>query len=194
VASGKSTIAALLAAFGAEKIDFDLLARKAVEPDTAGFQEVSALFGSKALKPDGTLDRALIAQKVFKDSALRLSLEAIIHPITWSLMLQELEALGPKPLIIIEVPLLFEAALASLFSPVALSYASEETQLKRLLDRNPDLNRRKAKRILEAQMPMGEKLRRSNIVINNDAPLSAVIAQTKDLWNQLTTRGWNDRS
>jgi dephospho-CoA kinase len=191
IASGKSTVAALLAAFGAVSIDFDVLARKAVEPGAKGFEEVCELFQNKVLRPDGSLDRALIAQKVFKDSGLRLALEAIIHPIAWRLMLQELQDFGDEPLVVIEVPLLFEAALAGLFYPVALSYTSPETQLKRLLYRNPDLGSRKAKKILKAQWPMGEKLRRSNLIINNEDSLADLIRRTKEIWNQLTSGKWS---
>jgi dephospho-CoA kinase len=191
VASGKSTIAALMEAFGAKKIDFDILAKQAVTPGTKGFEDVCKLFENKVLKADGTLDRTKISRIVFKNQELRLNLEGIIHPITWSLMLKELKSFGPAPLVVIEVPLLFEAALASLFSPVVLSYASPDTQLKRLLERNPELSHREAKRILDAQLPMGEKLRRSDIVINNDAPLSELIAKTKQLWTKLTSEGWS---
>jgi dephospho-CoA kinase len=186
IASGKSTVAALMECFGAKIIDFDLLAREALEPGTDTFDSTLALFGPKALLKDGRLDRALMAKRVFKDPGLRRALEDIVHPFTWKRMLGELGKSKEAPLTVMDVPLLYEAGLQSLFPRVILCFAAPGTQVKRLLFRNPGLSQRQAKRILANQLPMAEKLRHANIVLNNDGGLRELIFQTKDLYLRLT--------
>ncbi|MDR1296265.1 MAG: dephospho-CoA kinase [Deltaproteobacteria bacterium] len=186
VASGKSTVAALLEAFGAARLDFDVFVRGLSEPGGACFEQIQSLFGPKATGRDGRLDRVYIRDLAFKNREMRKALEDVLHPASWSVMLAELGALGPLPLIVVEVPLLFEARLDSLFDPVILSFASPERQVKRLMDRDESLGRRKAKRIVETQTPILEKLRRAGIVVDNNGPMSQVVAQTKKVWTMLT--------
>ncbi|MDR1109234.1 MAG: dephospho-CoA kinase [Deltaproteobacteria bacterium] len=185
LASGKSTVATLFEVFGASRLDFDQFARQALAPGGAGHGEAAAILGPKAVLPDGQLDRALIGRRIFRDPALRLALEAIVHPLTWGLMLSRLRELGPRPMVAIEVPLLYEARLDPLFDRVILSFASPETQLGRLVLRNPSLGRRQARRMLRAQMPILEKLRRASMVIDNNGPLTVAIRQAKELWDAL---------
>jgi len=186
IATGKSTAAELLSLFGASIIDFDLLARKTLEPESPGWEKTIKLFGPKIKNSDGSLNRALMGKKVFKDSRLRLELEAIIHPLTWRMMIGELKVLRENPFIVIDVPLLFEANLAQMFSPIVLCFASAITQLNRLTNRQPDLSRRAAKRIIASQTPMAEKVRRASYIINNDGSLSQIIRQIKKLWLDFT--------
>ncbi|MDR0354560.1 MAG: dephospho-CoA kinase [Deltaproteobacteria bacterium] len=188
LASGKSTVAALFEAFGASLMDFDVFSRWLTRPDGECFEPVRQMFGPKVLQKDGQLDRAYIAEKVFKDSSLRLALEDVIHPAAWRMMLDELTRLGAEPLIVIEVPLLFEAGLDSLFDRVILAYASDETQLKRFMARNPKQRKSQAKRRLASQMPMAEKIRRAQMIVDNNGSMATVIRQTKELWNVLTGR------
>jgi dephospho-CoA kinase len=186
LASGKSTVAALFEVFGAARLDFDQLARQAVVPGGECHQQVAELLGPRSVKADGQLDRTFIGRKVFKDKELRLALEALIHPETWRLMFLWLKETPPKPVTVIEIPLLFEARLNTLFDRIVLSFASQETQLSRLLYRNPKLGKRQALRMIESQMPMTEKLRRADMIIDNNGHLPIAIHQTKDLWDKLT--------
>jgi dephospho-CoA kinase len=184
VASGKSVLAELLAAFGAERLDFDDLCRRVVAKGAPGLVEVERLFGPKIMTPDGEMDRGKVAKIVFKDKEARKALEAIIHPAAWDLMMLDLKALAQRPLVVVEVPLLFEAALDSLFSPVILSFVKERTQKARLRARD-GLSRWEAARRLAAQIPMAEKIRRADIVIDNDGSLTKTIRQAKSLWDFL---------
>ncbi|MDR1677806.1 MAG: dephospho-CoA kinase, partial [Deltaproteobacteria bacterium] len=186
LASGKSTVAVLFEVFGAVRLDFDQLSREVVQPDGSCYQKVIDLFGPKVTLDDGRLDRTFISRKVFKDKDLRLSLEAIMHPEIWRLMLVKLKKLGQKPVVVIEVPLLYEAGLNSLFDHVILSFASPENQLRRLLFRNPKLSKGQAKRMISTQMPILEKLRRANLIIDNNGSFSVAIYQTKNIWDKLT--------
>ncbi|MDR1545757.1 MAG: dephospho-CoA kinase [Deltaproteobacteria bacterium] len=186
VASGKSTVAELLVAFGAARIDFDELSRQALAPGTEGRRAAVELFGPKIEKPDGALDRRTMARIIFKKAETRKALEAIVHPAAWRLMLEALpKPGGGPPLTVIEVPLLYEAALDSLFAPTALTYASPDAQLKRLRDRNQALGGREAKRMLAAQLPMSEKLRRADYVVDNDGSLTHLIRRVRELRDRL---------
>jgi dephospho-CoA kinase len=189
IASGKSVFGELLVAFGASKVDFDLLAREALRPGNEPYRKALELLGPKAALPGGELDRPAIAKRIFKDKGLRLALEAIVHPYTWRRMLEELKTFPTSPLVVIDVPLLFEAGLNGRFDPVALCFASPETQMRRLLFRNPKLSRGLAKKMLAAQMPMSEKVRLADIVINNDGDLPEAIQQAKALYQRLTKPG-----
>ncbi|MDR1081928.1 MAG: dephospho-CoA kinase [Deltaproteobacteria bacterium] len=189
VASGKSTVAELLRAFGARIIDFDLLAREALEPGGASFEAAAAIFGPKSRGKDGTLDRAFIARRIFRDPKLREALEAEIHPYTWKRMTEELRRLKDAPFVVADVPLLFEARLNTLFSPTVLCFASAQVQLKRLRDRSGDLSGRQAMRIIRSQMPPAEKLRLAECVISNDGPIRETIRQTRALWDRLNVPG-----
>ncbi|MDR2300966.1 MAG: dephospho-CoA kinase [Deltaproteobacteria bacterium] len=185
LATGKSTVAALFEVFGASRLDFDRYARQAVAPDSPGLSEVVKLFGPGCLLPGGEMNRTFVGKKVFKDPVLRKGLEDIIHPETWKLMLQNLKSPNLKPVTVIEIPLLFEAGLETLFDHVLLSFAAPETQLRRLLFRDPKLGKSLAKKMIAAQTPILEKLRRAKSVVNNDGPLARTIYQTKDLWDAL---------
>ena len=186
IASGKSTVAEMLMKFGAGHIDFDLLARQAVEPGTAGFEEAAALFGPDYVTSAGTLDRPKIGRAVFSDPELKKKLEDIIHPRTWELMGAELEAMSDLATVAVSVPLLFEAGLESFFSPIVLVFADVETQIERLLARNPALDREGAENILASQWPAPPKVMGSSCVVNNSGPLEETARQVAGLWKALT--------
>ncbi|MDR0550134.1 MAG: dephospho-CoA kinase [Deltaproteobacteria bacterium] len=185
VASGKSTVASLLVALGADLIDFDVLAREVLAPFTPGWTEALKLFGPKFQKPDQSLDRPKIAALVFKKPLIRRALENIVHPLTWELTLQKLDELKDSPLVIIDVPLLFEANLNSLFKPVVVCFADPETQYLRLRARDPKKSRFLVKRMIKSQKPYADKIRLADAIIDNRGSLSRLIQQTKDLWLRL---------
>ncbi|MDR2422183.1 MAG: dephospho-CoA kinase [Deltaproteobacteria bacterium] len=186
VGSGKSTVAELMAAFGAELIDFDLLSREVLSPESVGWSQAVELFGPKIKGPDLSLDRKRIAQIVFKKPLIRKALEDIVHPLAWELMIQRLTELEESPLVVVDVPLLFEARLNGLFSPVVVCYASFEAQYRRLRARDPQKSRFLAKRIIKSQMPFAEKVRLADAIVDNNGSLSLLIRQTKELWLRLS--------
>lgn len=188
LASGKSTVATLFEVFGANRLDFDRFSREAVAPGTVGLERVVEIFGPKCLQPDGQLDRPYVRKRVFKDQTLKKYLEDIIHPATWKIMLKCLKVGPPAPVTVIEIPLLFEARLDSLFDRVILAFASPEVQLRRLMFRDPKLGKSQAKKMIASQMPILEKLRRAKTVVNNDGSLSEAIYQAKKLWDSLVPK------
>ncbi len=132
VASGKSTVAAMLAELGAVVIDADLLAREVVAPGTPGLAEVVAAFGPGVLTDDGRLDRPAVGSLVFSDPDARRRLEAIIHPRVRA-RAAELEAASPPDAIVVhDIPLLVETGQQAAFDAVIVVDVPVETQIARM--------------------------------------------------------------
>ena len=122
IASGKSAVAARLAALGATVLDADTFAHEALARGSAGRNLVVARFGPSLLKADGSLDRAALGKIVFSHAAARRDLEAIVHPEVArrrAIALDDAQAAGAA-IVVSDVPLLFEAGLASEFDVIVL--------------------------------------------------------------------------
>ncbi len=185
IASGKSTGAAVWEELGAVQIDFDLLARQAVEPGSSGAAEAARLLGPAALNPDGSLNRAETARLVFAEPAKREALEAIIHPRCWSLLAERLAELGERPALVISIPLLFEAGLAALFQPVVLVSLPAWLQLRRLLGRSPHLTEAEALRIMASQSSQAAKAAACDFIIDNSRGPQELRSAARELWAKL---------
>jgi dephospho-CoA kinase len=187
IASGKSTVSRLLAAAGARIIDADVLARQVVEPGQPAFAAVLDHFGSGILKSDGTIDRDRLAAEVFADPAQKAALEGIIHPAVAKAMaarLAEIEATAPRSIVVLDVPLLFEAGMDAGLDLVVVVDAPEVVQLERLMKRS-GLSRDEALARVRAQMPMAEKRRRADVVIDNSGSLESTRSRVDALWRRL---------
>ena len=168
VASGKSTLARIWVREGVPLVSADDLAREAVEPGTPGLEAVTAAFGERILREDGTLDRGALRLMVFLDPEQRERLEGILHPLIASLRDQwmEGEAERGSPLVVAEIPLLFEAGLEEEYDATVLVHADDEERLLRLV-RSRGIGEEEARRIMEAQIPSQDKLDRVSFVIHN---------------------------
>ena len=132
VASGKSTVSALLAEHGAVVIDADLLAREVVAPGTEGLAEIVAAFGDGLLTPDGELDRPAMGTIVFADEQKRRTLEGIIHPRVRARGRELEEAAGPDVLLVHDIPLLVETGQPGRFDAVLVVDVPPELQIERM--------------------------------------------------------------
>jgi dephospho-CoA kinase len=133
IASGKSTVSAILAELGAVIIDGDQLAREVVEKGQPGLAQVVDAFGPEILTPDGDMDRAKVGQIVFNDEGKRKLLEAIVHPLIFE-RYAELEASAPKDgLVVHDIPLLAESGRADTFDAVIVVETPAEVQIERML-------------------------------------------------------------
>lgn len=189
IASGKSTVAALLAAHGATIIDADLLAREAVAPGSAGLDAVVERFGSRVLLADGTLDRAALRQIVFHDPALREALNAIVHPAVRRLRdaaVHAAEARGDR-VIISDIPLLFEVGLEHAFDGVIVVDAPPAERLARMV-RDRGLSAADAQAMIDAQWPSDRKRAGATWVIENDGTREGLAAQVEALWRSIAQR------
>jgi dephospho-CoA kinase len=132
VASGKSTVSAILADLGAIVIDSDKLAREVVEPGTPGLAAVVEEFGEEVLAADGGLDRAALGAIVFADEEKRRRLEGILHPLIRARSAEIAAAAPPDALVVHDIPLLAESGQADRFDAVIVVDAPEETQVERM--------------------------------------------------------------
>jgi dephospho-CoA kinase len=185
IASGKTSVAALLQRLGAAVIDADQLAREIVEPGEEALAAIAAAFGAKVLNSDGTLNRAALGETVFADQAARRTLEAITHPAIKRLAEQRLAGLkeAGEETVFYVAPLLIEAGGASRVDEVWVVYLDPETQLQRLMARD-GLDRKAALLRIESQMSMDEKKRLGRIVIDNGGSREELEAQVLRLWRE----------
>lgn len=187
IATGKSTVAEMLAEKGAVLIDFDDLAREVVVPGQPAYQEMVAFFGSEILHADQTLDRKKIAQIVFRDQGKKKKLEAMIHPRTYERYVEWVEEMiqkDPQAIIQTVIPLMIELNLHSLFDKVLLAYAEPEVQIRRLMTRDR-IEEAEAARIIGNQLPIDAKLPYADFVIKNGGSLDQTRQQIDVLWLQL---------
>jgi len=189
IATGKSTVARMLADRGAVVIDADDLAREVVRPGEPAFQRIVERFGKEMVQPDGTLDRARLGAVVFADAAARRDLERITHAPILELMQQRIATAvaGDAPVVVVDIPLLFENDREGSFEGVMLVYASAEVQLRRLRDRN-GLDEAAAEQRLAAQLPIEEKRRRATWIIDNGGDLDATMRAVDAWWAREVSR------
>lgn len=172
IASGKSTVAAMLERLGAQIIDADSLAREVVEPGQKAWQDIVDAFGADVLLEDRTLDRKKLRTIVFNNPAARKQLEAITHPTIRRLAqrrVQELADAGAS-LIVYVAPLFFETGVQLWLRPVILVACDSATQKRRLRERDR-LSDEEIERHLQAQMSLEEKRRLADYVIENTGTL-----------------------
>ena len=179
IGSGKSTVAARFRARGVPVIDADLLAREVVAPGTPGLAEIRARFGDEVIDARGELDRARLAEIVFHDDDARRALNAITHPRVRDLALtrvQELAAQG-EPLACYEVPLLIESGLGDVLRPLVVVVVDPATQVERTMRRDGS-TREHAEARIRSQMPLAEKARLADHVIDNGGSVAATLTRT----------------
>ena len=167
IASGKSSVAALLEERGCPVLDADLYAREALAPGTSASKAVVARYGER-VQNDGTsgVDRAGLASIVFNDPNERSWLELLVHPIVQQRFDEALQSLPEAPIVILMIPLLFEAGLEEWCSEIWVVHCTALQQKERLMARNHCTEAEAMQRI-EAQWPIDDKVHRADHVINN---------------------------
>jgi len=173
IACGKSTVSAMLVRRGAILVDADQIAREVVEPGSPVLAEIAERFGAQVLQSDGSLNRKRLGEMIFRDPDLRRELNRIIHPPIRATMLERMragESRHPDKLVVADVPLLYESGLERMFEEVVVVYVPREVQLARLMRRD-GLTREQAEERLSAQMPIEEKKRRADFVIDNSGTI-----------------------
>lgn len=182
IASGKSAVAARLRERGVPIIDADALARDAVAVGSAGLAEVVTAFGDGVLTPEGALDRKTLAAVVFTDDAKRKLLNSIVHPRVTALTLEHAARLrdAGEPLACYEAALIVENGVADMFRPLVVVAAPEDVQVARACARDratPD----EARARIRAQMPLADKIKVADLVIENDGTLEDLLRKTDDV-------------
>ena len=186
IGSGKSTVSARLAELGAVVVDYDLLAREAVEPGTAGLEAIVARFGAAVLRADGTLDRPALGSVVFADDAARRDLEAITHPAIRDLAAAR-EAAAPDGAVVVhDHPLLVEMGMAGLVDLVVVVDVPVELQVRRLVEQR-GMDEADARARLAAQTSREDRLAAADVMLDNTGTVEDLRAAVDRLW---AARGW----
>lgn len=182
IASGKSSVARVLAQLGVTVIDADQLAREVVAPGSEGLAEIAAAFGPDVIAADGSLDRERMAARVFGDDEARKRLQAITHPRIGRLSAERIAAAhaGPTPYVVYEAPLLVEVGGHRGLDALIVVATDEATQLARAQARD-GLTEDQAKKRIAAQLPLARKVEVADHVIRNDGTLAELEAQTRAL-------------
>ena len=178
IATGKSTVANMIKEMNIPVIDADKVAREVVEPGEKAYEQIVEYFGTEILFPDGTLNRKKLGTIVFQDEEKRNVLNSIVHPVIRERMDQQKEeylAKGYKT-VVLDIPLLFEGNRQDEFDKVLLVAVSEETQLKRLLERDK-MGKEDALNRIRSQMPIKDKIPLADAVIYNDGTIEETKAQ-----------------
>jgi dephospho-CoA kinase len=187
IASGKSTVSAILAELGAVVIDADLLAREVVARGTPGLAAVAEEFGPEVLTPEGDLDRAAMGALVFADPDARRRLEAIVHPLVHRRS-AELEAAAPEDTVVVhDIPLLAEVGRAGSFDAVVVVDAPAEVQVQRMVE-DRGWTREEAESRIAAQATRDQRLAIATYVVDNTGSLDDLRRQVEAIHEDLSRR------
>jgi dephospho-CoA kinase len=186
VASGKSTVSAILDELGAVIIDADVLAREVVAKGTPGLEKVVAEFGPELLTSDGDLDRPAMGRLVFADEDARRRLEAIVHPLVFERIVELEEAASADDVVVHDIPLLAESGRADTFDAVIVVDADPEVQVERMI-RERGWTREEAESRMLAQASREERRAIATHLIVNDGSLEQLRARVEEVYEQLHT-------
>ncbi|RLQ97975.1 dephospho-CoA kinase [Falsibacillus albus] len=182
IASGKSTVSEMLNHRGFKIIDADIAAREVVKAGAPALCEIVDAFGRGILLADGNLDRAKLGKIIFHDQEQRKKLNGIVHPAVRKWMNERKdEAIEQgKRTIFLDIPLLYESNLTYMVEKVILVYVDEEVQLHRLMERN-GLSKDEASARISSQLPLSQKVKMADVVIDNNDRRENTEAQLEQL-------------
>ncbi|XP_009996495.1 PREDICTED: dephospho-CoA kinase domain-containing protein [Chaetura pelagica] len=188
IASGKSTVVALLRDLGCAVIDADLIAREVVQPPLKAYQEIVRSFGTRVLLENGEIDREALGNIIFSQPEKRLLLNSITHPEIQKVMLKQILkyfVLGYR-YVILDIPLLFETnRLTKFMKYTVLVYCDPKTQLSRLMRRDQGLSLAQAQARISSQLPLDQKRPLATHVIDNSGAWESTHQQVLSLHSHL---------
>jgi dephospho-CoA kinase len=187
IATGKSTVAAMLEELGARTIDFDVLSRVVVEPGKPAWKDIVAYFGEQVLKEDQTLDRDKLREIVFSDLEKKKKLESFQHPRIGEEFIDLVKQYSdedPNAIIQVVVPLLIEVNMHPLFHNLLMVYATEEEQKRRLIKRDGSTEEM-ALKMIRSQLSAEEKKGFCDLMIDNSGSLEETRKQAAKIWRKL---------
>ncbi|HHV83756.1 MAG TPA: dephospho-CoA kinase [Tepidanaerobacter syntrophicus] len=189
IASGKSTVTALLKEKGAVIIDADKIAREIMSKGEPAWFEVLNYFGDEILNDDRSdIDRKKLASIVFSDKAKLEALNNITHPKIIEEIKKQVEEYkkAGKKIIVIDAALLIEAGLDKIVDEVWVIAANEDVQLQRLMAREKDITKDEAVKRIKSQMPLAEKLKFADRVIDNNSSIEETKNQVDKIWTKIS--------
>ncbi|RZI72103.1 MAG: dephospho-CoA kinase [Variovorax sp.] len=190
IGSGKSTVAGLLVELGAALVDTDAIARGLTLPGGAGIAPIAALFGTKVLSADGALDRARMREIVFHDSAAKLQLEAILHPLIGVACERQAEEAADNAMLVFDVPLLVESGRwRARVDRVLVVDAIESTQRRRVMARSGWSGEQVDAVIAQQATRAARRAAADAVIFNEDLTLPELAQQVRTLWMEWHAEG-----
>ncbi|MFM1986951.1 MAG: hypothetical protein RIS18_1168 [Actinomycetota bacterium] len=188
IGAGKSTVADLFSKNGAIVIRSDELARQVIEPQTPGFNKVISRFGNEILSDSGNIDRAKLAQIVFKDDKALKDLENIIHPLVRERTNQIMSQQTAETIIVNEIPLLLEKQMQSLFDFLVIVISSEKNRLERLSQKGISEEQSRAR--MSKQVDDDTRKAAADFLIINDGNFEQLENDVQKIWQTLQERNF----
>ena len=191
IVGGKSTVASMFRDLGAKSIDADRLGHSVILPYKPAWKKIVKLFGEDILRNDLTIDREKLGKIVFADQALLKKLNEITHPEIIKLIKKEINLARNKThnqekILIIDAALIYEAKIDRLIDKIIVVYIDEDEQIKRLIKRN-NLSKDEALQRVKSQIPMKEKIKKADYVIDNNEKLGKTKEQVEKIWQNLVS-------
>lgn len=186
IASGKSTVSNFLKELNVPIVDADVIAKEVVEIGQPAYKKIVEAFGSEVLLNSGEINRPFLGSIIFNNKEKRLQLNEIVHPEVRREMKEQADRYikEGEPLVILDIPLLYEGNSIELVEKVIVVTVSEENQLMRLMNRN-GLSKEDALLRIASQIPVKEKAARADYVIDNNGDFEDTKRQVKDLLNKI---------
>jgi dephospho-CoA kinase len=190
IATGKTTVAAILRELGCHMLDADKIAHHMIEPGAAAYEDVVREFGRGILTSDGRVDRSKLGAIVFADLARLARLNAIVHPPVLEAQDRELDAIkrtDPHAIAVVEAALLIEAGYAKKLDCLVVTWCTPEQQLARLTQKGAGrgLTIEQARQRIAAQMPIEEKRLMADEVVDCSGSLEHTREQVAALFAKL---------
>lgn len=187
IASGKSMISSWCRNHHLTVIDGDEIAHEVVQVGQPTLDDIVAAFGSQILQTDGSLNRPFLAQLIFQSSEQKQRLDAIMQPRIFDKIEQEIHRHWQEETVILDLPLLFEMHYDQIVDVTIVVAVDFATQMARLKKRN-HLTEKEALQRIQSQMPLAEKVKRADFVIDNNGSREESYQQMAAILRQLKIR------
>jgi len=191
IVGGKSTVASMFKDLGAKIVDADKLGHSVILPHRPAWEKIIRLFGKDILRNDLTIDRERLGKIVFTNQTLLKKLNEITHPEIIKMIKKEIDLVknttyNQEKILIIDAALIYEAKMDRLMDKIIVVYIDEDEQAKRLVKRD-NLSKEEALQRIKSQMPMKEKVKMADYVIDNSNSLDKTKKQVETIWQSLVS-------
>lgn len=185
--TGKTFVASIFRSLGAKVLDADRIAHRTIRKEESAYRKIVKIFGKGILDARRNIKRRALAEIAFRDKKRLAALNGIIHPEVIKFIKERIRASGEDDVIIIDAPLLAEARLTGMVDTLIVVKASRRRQIERCVKKHR-MARADVMRRIENQIPIKEKIKLADFVIDNDGPKSRTRKQAIKIWKEIVWR------